>query len=519
MNVLSIILPIILLISLILDYLYEIRKGNSFEILRKMGMGYNIANTFDSFSYFTDIEVPDQQIELNGNIAPTTDMIKKIKKYGFKTIRFPVTWINFIDDEGNIKSEWMIRVKEEIDIIINEKLYCILNVHNDGYNINWLSIGIKVKDRYVNLWTQIANEFKDYNEYLIFESMDAVFFLNYTTFDFDYTTLNNFNQAFVDTIRNSGGNNIERLLIIAGANDELFLTSFSKFKMPIDKSNKLALSLHYLEPNDFVSDQYYEPYNWTDGYGNLIAYGPKLVWGSSNDYYQIFSNFEFMKSSFVDKGIPVIINKVGVLTEEKKELESIREYLYMLFSLSADYDGVMCCLWDTSNKIFGDMNFYDRTNDIWYDEKIKNIFFQISRGKHIKPKDFYVNTKFESTNIYYLFGEYQINFKNKKVLKIIINARLTGILFVDLDFSIWTKNEHGNMFQISFGKENSKKQYDGNHIFTIDVSKIKCYDLVEVVITKGIQYITFNNLTLEYEESFLSIDYKSLKNAISNYVY
>jgi len=146
--------------------------------------------------------------------------------------------------------------------------------------------------------------------------------------------LNNFNQAFVDTIRNSRGNNIERLLIIAGANDELFLTSFSKFKIPIDKSNKLALSIHYLEPNDFVSDQYYEPYNWTDGYGNLILYGPKLVWGSSKDYYQIFSNFEFMKNSFVDKGIPVIINKVGVLTEEKKELESIREYLYILFSLT-----------------------------------------------------------------------------------------------------------------------------------------------------------------------------------------
>jgi len=104
----------------------------------------------------------------------------------------------------------MIRVKEEIDIIINEKLYCILNVHNDGYNINWLSIGIKVKDRYVNLWTQIANEFKDYNEYLIFESMDAVFFLNYTTFDFDYTTLtlitikklpNNISYFFMDNIR------------------------------------------------------------------------------------------------------------------------------------------------------------------------------------------------------------------------------------------------------------------------------------------------------------------------------
>ena len=189
MNVLSIILPIILLISLILDYLYSMKKESSFEIVRKMGMGYNIANTFDSFTYFTDIETPDEQIGLNGNIAPTKNMIKKIKKYGFKTIIFPVTWIYFIDDEGNIKPEWMARVKEVIDIIIKERLYCILNVHNDGYYTNWLIKGMEVKDKYINLWTQIDNEFKDYNDYLIFESMDAVAFFNPYIYDFDYYTL------------------------------------------------------------------------------------------------------------------------------------------------------------------------------------------------------------------------------------------------------------------------------------------------------------------------------------------
>ena len=145
MNVLYIILPIILLISLMFDYLYEMKEENSLEIVRKMGMGYNLANTFDSFSYFEDFETPEEQIRLNGNIPPTKEMIKKIKKYGFKTIRFPVTWMHFIDDKGNIKSEWMIRVKEVVDIIIKENLYCILNVHNDGDYDNWLKRGIEVK--------------------------------------------------------------------------------------------------------------------------------------------------------------------------------------------------------------------------------------------------------------------------------------------------------------------------------------------------------------------------------------
>jgi len=81
-------------------------------------------------------------------------------------------------------------------------------------------------------------------------------------------------------------------------------------------------------------------------------------------YQQIIENFELLQKPFIDNGIPIIINEVGVLTEEKKELESIREYLYMIFSIASDYDGIMCCLWDTLNKLFGDMNFYDRTNDI-----------------------------------------------------------------------------------------------------------------------------------------------------------
>ena len=399
-----------------------------------------------------------------------------------------------------------------------KSLYCILNVHNDGDNESWLRKGMEIKDKYINLWTQIAIEFKDYNEYLIFESMDKAYFSDSIKNNFDFSTLTKLNQAFVDTIRNSGGNNIERLLIIAGANDDLIMTCSSEFKMPIDQSNKLAVSIHYYEPFDFALEKYYEPFNWIDDNGYIYWFRPTLIWGSFSEYNKIFNDFKLIKRSFVDKGIPVIINEVGILTEEKKEIESIREYLYILFSISSDYDGIMCCLWDTSNKIFGDMNFYDRTNDIWYDEKIKNNFLQISRDEYIKSIDYIINTTFESVDTHFILGDLIINFENKKVLKIIINARTNGVLFVDFDFKVYTYDKNSYSIQIYFGKENSKKQYDGTQIFTIDVSKIECYNSVEVEIIRGMENITLNNLTLEYEESFQSIDYKSFKNAISKYI-
>ena len=432
-------------------------RRNSLEIVRDMGIGYNLANTFDSYDLLKEINTPEEQIALNGNTLPTKKMIKKIKKYGFKTIRFPVTWILFIDDYGNVNSDWMLLVKEVVDLIINEELYCILNINNDGNYGNWLSWGIEVKDKYINLWTQIANEFKYYNDYLIFESMDETFFYNFETFEFDYDLLLNFNQAFVDVIRNSGENNIERLLIVARAYEELDMTCSSGYKIPIDPFNKLAVSIHYFNPQRFTRDLYFEPYSSIDNEGVEYYYEPTLSWGNLEEYFQIITDFEMMNNTFISKGIPIIITEVGVMTEEKKKLESIREYLYTIFSISSDFDGIMSCLWDTSNKEFGYMNYYDRENDAWYDEKLKDNFIQISRGKYVKPKDYFIKTHFETITMSYIKGGIELKISNRKALKIILNVRITGTLFVNANFNIYSYDSNGNSFQIKFEKSDGKK--------------------------------------------------------------
>jgi len=520
MDILPYILITIIFFALIFSYLSMISYKNSLETIKDMGIGYNLGNLFDSFSIYDieEINTPEDQITLNGNIFPTKNMIKKLKKYGFKTIRFPVTWMYFIDEYGNVDSNWMLHVKEVIDLIIKEELYCILNLYKDGYYENWLSFDINAKDKFTNLWTQIANEFKDYNHYLIFESMDEVYFYNPETLDYDFELLLSFNQAFVDIIRNSGGNNNERLLLVAGVHSDLDMSCSSEFKIPVDSSNKLAISLHYFVPFSFTLESYFDPYNWTDHEGFIYYYEPTLSWGNQDDYFKIVTDFETMKNNFVNKGIPIIISEVGVLTEQRKKLESIREYLYMIFSISLDYDGIMSCLWDTSNKEYGEMNYYDRSNDKWYDEKLKENFIQISRGKYIKPKDFYIKTHFETVTISY-FGGYEIKIGARKALRIFLNVRLIGILFIDCEFIIYTYDTFGKYFDIKFNKSEGKKHYDGTYLFTIDISNIKCYEYIQVTKLYGEQFIIFNNFTIEFEESFQSIDYKSYKTAISNYIY
>ena len=61
-------------------------------------------------------------------MLPTKKMINKIKKYGFKTIRFQALYTNLTDI---INSEWLIRMKEIVNWIIKNGMYCILCVYHD----------------------------------------------------------------------------------------------------------------------------------------------------------------------------------------------------------------------------------------------------------------------------------------------------------------------------------------------------------------------------------------------------
>ena len=149
------------------------------------------------------------------------------------------------------------------------------------------------------------------------------------------------------------------------------LTCDDDFKIPKDPANISAIIFHYYHPYQFIT---------------IIEsnYDNENNWGSENDYKIIISHFETMKNCFLDKNIPIIIGEIGVITEENRDKISIREYLYTVFSLSFDNEGILPCLWDTSNKKTGNMNFYDRDKDKWYDEKLKDIFEKFAKKKKHK---------------------------------------------------------------------------------------------------------------------------------------
>ena len=330
--------------------------------------------------------------------------------------------------------------------------------------------------------------------------MNKPLYLNLYNYNYDF--LFDLTQSFVDIIRNSEGYNKKRLLLISGMNADLALICNSNYKIPIDPANKFAISIHY-----------YYPYAFTSSNSQIFKNNDK--WGNEAQYKELIDNFEKLKTFYIDKGIPIVIGEVGVLTEENKDIISIREYLYTVLSLSKEYNGIMACLWDTSNKKYGNMNYYNRETDEWYDEKMKSIIYNISKGKNIKSSKYYIITNLEIKTYDEENDEIVLNIGNKKPLKIIINANYIGKLFLDYNFGIFCNTQKGLSYNtVEFSKKNGKKQYDGTIIYTFDINNIECNNYIEIYIYYGEIY--FNNITIEFKESFISFDYKTYKSEILN---
>jgi len=491
MQNLQIILPLVFIILLILDYLKNLTKKTSIQIVNEMGIGYNLGNSFDSYLDSEKINSPNDAITLLGNPIPTKNLIINIKKYGFKTIRLPVTWIYFIDEFGNINPEWILRVKEVVKWIIEMNIYCILNVYADTQI--WIK-DIESKNKYINLWRQIAEEFKDFNEYLVFESMNAPFFVT-EDYEIDYDTLLNFTQSFVDVIRNSERFNKERLLIISGINSNLAQTFSEKYKIPTDPINKMAISINYYIPSSFTT--------------NTLFWYSEDYWGTLENYKELLQNFANLQNFYISKGIPVIIGEVGVLTEENKDIVSIRQYLYSVFSLSFELEGIIACLWDSSNKNFGKMNYYNRLTDEWFDDKIKNIFKSFSKGNFVKSSDFYIYSNFEIISNIDDYSDYNIEFGEKKPLKIILNLNYDGNLYYDYLFAIYCGDRDSWESPLVFDEKNGKKQYDGSITYTLDISYQNCYKFIQIYYYFG--NIHFKKIIVEYQENFSSFNYNDYK--------
>ena len=255
------------------------------------------------------------------NPLTTYDMIRQIKASGYNAIRVPITYFNHIASFTDVSSadavtaaqsekideEWLARIKEIVDYCVEQDMYCIINVHNDGSTTGWLKVNTEhseaVRAKYKRLWTQVAEYFKDYNDYLLFEGFNEITNAK-NVWDFpgeeDCQWVNELNQLFVDTVRATGSNNAKRFLLVApyaAANEQ---QTIDAFKMPTDTvPDRLIVSIHAYTPAAF---------SWEYEDKNEIT-----KWGAQQDYEELDALFARLNSRFVSRGIPVLITEFGTV--------------------------------------------------------------------------------------------------------------------------------------------------------------------------------------------------------------
>ena len=237
-------------------------------------------------------------------------------------------------------------------------------------------------------------------------------------------------------------------------------------------------------------------------------------WGvGNNDYYYIYEDFNNFKNKFMDKGIPVIIGEAGILTNNSNA-NLYSQFLYVLFSMSYEYDGIMACLWDNPESSEGNKFYYNKETNKWTNEILKKKIPKISRGNFIKTLDYYINTNIETIIPEENYWNSDIEFKHTKALTLSINARLYGKLGEDIEFGFSYYNSYYDFIYFEFKKQHAKKQYDGTTIFKIDLVSLDTNLILQGEIYKGYDLIIINNITVVFEGYFNIFNYYNLQKEV-----
>lgn len=338
---------------------------NAAEIAGNMYPGWNLGNTLEgggSDNVYTNNGGLGAEKAWQGTTT-TQEIINFVASQGFRSVRIPAAWVmgHIVDAEKlTIDGAWMARVKEVVDYCINANLYVVLNDHWDGGWIqgSFSDISPTTLNRNAEkmklLWTQIAETFKDYDEHLLFAGLNEP---EADTKD-ETEALMFYEQAFIDAVRATGGNNSYRTLVVQGPNTSIELSAkwLDVTKFVDTAKNALMVEVHYYSPPQFTGvwegPNGDEPfYFW--GSGNHVPSGSytkyNCTWGEES---YLRDQLQMMKEAFVDKGIPVILGEYGANWREftnsslqKKHDASIKLFHKTIIEESINR-GIIPYVWD-----------------------------------------------------------------------------------------------------------------------------------------------------------------------------
>jgi aryl-phospho-beta-D-glucosidase BglC (GH1 family) len=323
-----------------------------FAQFREPTYGWNLGNT---------MEPPCGEGCWGGTASQA--VINAVADAGFNTIRIPVAWDSHANQSKyQIDPAWLARVKQVVDWCIARDLTVIINSHWDGGWVdNYMdSVNPTTNAKLNAYWTQIANTFKNYDNRVMFAGMNEPPVDNASQMN----VLLTYQQTFVNAVRNTGGNNAMRWLVVQGPSTDVDRTYALMNTLPNDPTpNRLVVEVHYYSPYQYCLLEQDETwgnrfYFWGQGYHHSTRTDRNASWGEE-DYLE--AQFQKMKQKFIDHGIPVIIGEFSTArrtgqsdltgTDLNLHLAS-RTYFYRAVTDAAHRNGLVPINWSTPGGLF-----------------------------------------------------------------------------------------------------------------------------------------------------------------------
>jgi len=340
------------------------KDSGAADFVSNIKLGWNLGNTLDAvpwdgFYRYTPNPTVEDYESLWVKHFTTQENIDALKNAGFNAIRIPVSWAKAADKDHVIRRDWMERVTEIVNYAAARDMYIILNTHHDESIFKFRDAETEASlQAFAKIWAQIASQFKNYNEKLIFEGLNeprtkgsANEWTGGTVNE--RNNLNKHHQVFVDVVRSTGGNNDKRFLMISTYAASASLAAVSGLVLPNDKAeNKLIVSVHAYSPYDFA----------------LNVRSPVNTWSIDNkdDVSAITEPIDRVYDLFIKNGVPAIMGEFGAINKNNDEVRGQWAEFYVGY---AREKGMPCFLWDNGGfsgdgELFG--LIYREDNEIEY---------------------------------------------------------------------------------------------------------------------------------------------------------
>lgn len=315
-------------------------KKNAIQIAKEIRLGWNLGNSLEVGSGETAW----------GNPKTTKELITAVKNAGFSAVRIPCIWTAYASNDGTykIQADRMARVKEVVDYCIDNGLYVILNTMHDWIDkFNYKEYDenkvIEADNKIKIVWGQIADNFNKYGDKLLFAFANEC--------DVPRAAMpvfKRFEQTFVDVVRESGGNNLYRTLVVQCPMTDID-RAYQYMDLVTDPTPlSLMTEVHYYTPWSFCGVNE-GTFFWGEDYK---IYG-QIEEGYQEDY--VCSQFNKVREMFTSKGIPVVLGEFGAQYGNKVKLEDpelqakaeeSRAYFMQYVTEQAKNYGLIPFIWD-----------------------------------------------------------------------------------------------------------------------------------------------------------------------------